>query len=124
MANEIQVTATLQYTNSAQSIAQKILTLVAAQFSISGKNFNQGSATVSTSAAAIPLGALGSIGWCMFVNHDATNYVTLLTGTAGTVFARLLPGEAALLRIDASVTAPAWQAHTATCEVEFLMLEN
>jgi hypothetical protein len=123
MANEIQVTAQLQYTNSAANIAQKLLQITAQNFSITGKNYNAGTATVGTSAAAIPLGGLGSIGWCIFKNNDATNYVQLKTGTGGTVFAQLMPGEVALLRIDPSVTAPAWLAHTASCEVEFLMLE-
>lgn len=123
MANEIQVTAQLQYTNAAKNIAQKLLQLTAAQFNITGTNYNAGTATVSTSAAIIPLGALASIGWCIFKNNDATNYVQLKTATGGTVFAQLQPGEIALFRFDPTVTAPAWVAHTASCEVEYLMLE-
>ncbi len=123
MASEIQVTGSLQYTNSAKNIAQKLLSLTAANFSITGSNYNAGTATVGTTASDVPLGGLGNIGWCIFKNNDATNYVQLKTGTAGTVFAQLLPGEIALFRMDPSVTAPAWIAHTASCEVEFLMLE-
>jgi hypothetical protein len=123
MANEIQVTGQLSYTNSAKNIAQKLLQITAALFSISGVNYNAGTATVPTSAGAIPLGALGSIGWCIFKNNDPTNYVQLKTATGGTIFAQIQPGEVALFRLDPSVTAPAWVAHTATCEVEYLMLE-
>lgn len=122
MSQEIQVSASLTYTNAAFNIAAQLLSRLA-NFTITGKNFNAGTASVGTSAAAIPLGGLANVGWCMFYNLDATNYVELKTATGGTVFCQLMPGEIALFRLDPSVTAPAWVAHTGACEVQFLMLE-
>lgn len=124
MANEIQVTAQLSYTNVAKNISVKSLQVQALGVNITGSNYHAGTSTVGTSAAAIPLGGLANVGWCIFKNNDATNYVQLMTGTAGVVFAQLMPGEIAEFRFDPTITAPAWKAHTASCEVEFLMLES
>lgn len=125
MANEIQVTGQLQYTNSAQGISAKSLSIAGVTFSITGKNYAQESMSVPTTAGgtAIPLGSLGSLGWAAFKNNDATNYVDILTATSGTDIIRLLPGEFAIFRFGSGISAPAALAHTAVCLLEYLILE-
>jgi len=130
MANEIQVTLALQYTNAAQSIPPTLLQIAGTAnqslFSISGKNFTDGTKSFPTSAGgtAIPLGGVGTLGWAVIRNLDPTNYVQVLTAVSGTVFLRINAGEAALFRFDQGVTAPAILANTAACVCQWLILEN
>lgn len=126
MSNELSVTASLQYTNSAKNIASKSLAVQASLFSISGTNYSAGTQSVPTTAGgtAIPVSNLASLGWAMFKNNDPTNYVDILTAVGGTAFARLQPGEILLMRINPAITAPAALAHTAAVEMEYLICEN
>lgn len=80
---------------------------------------------VPTSAAAIPLGSITAPGgWLYVKNTDATNYMTLITATSGTPFARIYPGEFAHFRIDAGLTAPFWKANTATVQAVIAFFDN
>lgn len=130
MANEILVTAALQYTNAANNIAATLLQIGGstnnAQFSISGKNFVYATKSFSTSAGgtAIPLGAVGTLGWAAVKNNDAANFIQVLTAVSGTTFLRVNAGEMALFRFDQSVTAPAILANTASVLTEYMILEN
>lgn len=122
MANELQVTFSASYTPNAAA-AQETLSLSSASFTIAGApSFEKKTQSIPTSATALNLGALATIGWLFVKNLDPTNYVTLLTATAGTAFGRVAPGAAAVLYLDPTVTAPAAQAHTAACVLEFMAL--
>lgn len=126
MANEINVTTVLSYTNAAQNIPLTTLQAYQVAFNIAGKNFSMLTEVVPTTAGgtAIPISNLSSLGFAIFINRDPTNYVQLLSAVSGTVFARINPGETALLRFDPAITAPAWLAHTTSVLVQALILEN
>lgn len=131
MANEISVTAILQYTNTAQNIAALLLqeggSSNNALFSITGKNFvlNTKSFPTSAGGTAIPLGGItGNLGWAAIKNNDPTNFITVLNAASGTTFLKLKPLEMAVFRFDTSVTAPAILANTGACLVEYLILED
>ncbi|MGD0013110.1 MAG: hypothetical protein ABSD56_01605 [Bryobacteraceae bacterium] len=129
MANEINVTASLAYSNATASILGKLLAWLNKPFTISGVNLVVATFSVPTVSgggpAALPgLDVLTTVGWAAFVNHDPTNYVDLMTAVAGVAFARLLPGECAVFRLPAAMVAPAALAHTADCLIEYLILEN
>jgi hypothetical protein len=49
-----------------------------------------------------------------------TNFITILTAASGTAFAKLLPGEACVFRLD--VAAPAVLADTAIVVIDYLVL--
>jgi hypothetical protein len=125
MANEIQITASLAYTNGAQNIAQQILGIAGSLFSITGKNFEEGTMAVPTTSGgtAIPVANLSTLGWAIFKNNDPSNYISLISAVSGTEFCRLLPGEVALFRFDPGITAPAAIAHTAVALLQYLILE-
>lgn len=125
MAAEIQVTASLQYTNAAYNIAAKLLSIIASTFDITGKHFSEGMMSVPTTAGgtAIPVTGLTSLGWAFFKNNDSANYVDIYTAVSGALFARLMPGECALFRFHPGVTAPAAIAHTLAVSLEYLILE-
>jgi hypothetical protein len=81
--------------------------------------------SVPTTAAAIPLGGIGTLRNLFVQNLDATNYITIYTdNTLAVKLAKLLPGatpagDALWLPIDPSVTAPYWASHTSPCEVNY-----
>lgn len=123
MANELALNCSLTYTKNGIVLSEVINALLV---TVTGNGFNSLSTfSATTSAIAIPLGSSTSAGgWIFIVNLDPTNYVNLLTGTSGTIFARLNPGEFALFRLDSSVTAPAVQAHTSGCTVKFCLFDT
>jgi hypothetical protein len=125
MASEIQVTSTLTYTNATYGITAKALSILGSQFNITGKEYAAGMIAVPTTAGgtAIPVGNLANLGWAMFKNADATNYIQLLSAVSGTVFAKLFPGEICLLRFNTTITAPAALANTLAAQLEYLILE-
>jgi len=130
MANEISVTSALTYTNTANGIAATTLQIGGASnnalFNISGKNFVYATKSFTTGAGgtAIPLGAVGTLGWVAIKNNDAANYIQVLTAVSGTVFLRINAGEMASFRFDQGVTAPAILANTASVLTEYMILEN
>jgi hypothetical protein len=78
----------------------------------------------TSGGVAIPLGSVSTNGYCQLTNLDTTNYMQVLTAASGTAFLRLNPGETALFRFDAGITAPAWIAHTAAVMVSFMLVQN
>lgn len=128
MANEITFSGLLQYANPAYNIPTLSLSSGNIVLSITGKYYYRGTQSIPTTAGGTALN-LGSVstpgGWLIIFNRDPTNYVQLMTAVStGAVFARINPTEAALLRLDATVTAPAAIAHTAACIVEYLVLDS
>lgn len=129
MANELSIVTYLQYTNAAFNISQINFPATAANVAanVAGKNFSFGSQLVPTTAGgtAIPKGAIGTLGWGIFKNIDATNFIKLLTAASGTLFGRLNISEpASCFRFDQSVSAPAAIADTASALLQYLMIEN
>jgi hypothetical protein len=123
MSNSLTINASLTYTGNGLTLNEIVNNLPVL---ITGNGLNSLSQfTATTSAVAIPLGSSTSPGgWIFIQNFDPTNYVTVLTGTAGTVFARLLPGEFCLLRLDVTVTAPAVKANVASCIVKLCLFDT
>lgn len=70
---------------------------------------------------AIVLGEVTSPGWAIFINRDTANFVNLKVATGGAVFAKLMPGEFALLRLGSGAQAPFAQADTAACLLEYFI---
>lgn len=123
MANEITVSASLAAAKG--NVQSEGLAVSALKATLTGKNFEKLSQTIPTTAGgtALKLGALTNIGWVLVKNNDNTNFVDLMTAVSGTAFARLKPGEIALLRLPPAVTAPAALADTAAVDIEMMMVE-
>lgn len=89
-----------------------------------GGNFiTYGTMAVTTSALAIPLGQVTAPHWAYFLNLDPTNYIQLMNGASGAVFARLLGGSApdgdmSLVPLDPACI-PYAIANTASCQMEY-----
>lgn len=122
MANELTINCTIAYAKNNTTVSDSVTNL---QITVVGNGLNSLTAqTVGTSAAVIPLGSVTSAGgWLYVQNTDATNYLQLKTATGGTVFGQIKAGEVALIRLDPTVTAPAWIANTAPVVVKFAIFD-
>ena len=119
MAKELTVSASLNFVKSAISAA---LAKSGLQVDVSGSTFAEGAATVTTSVTAIPLGSVGTPGYLLALNLDATNYVTIYDSAAGNACVKLKPGEVCVFRCATS--APAWKANVASCSVLYLVIAD
>lgn len=65
---------------------------------------------------------IASGGYLLVVNRDATNYVQLRSATGVQAFARLLPGDFCLFRLDNGATLYAI-ANTAACDIDYAAVD-
>lgn len=123
MANLLTMTSNLSFAGNGVTVVENS---APAPITVTGNGLlSLSSVTVPTAAAAIPLGSITAPGgWIIVKNNDATNYMTLMTGTGGIAFARIYPGEFAHLRLDAGLTAPFWKANVATVQATIAFFDN
>lgn len=91
------------------------------KFDVTGTKFVHLKQSVGTSEEALDLGDLGTPGYCIMYNHDSTNYVDARPGTGENDLVRVPAGGLALFYIASA--APFVIANTASCELEFLIVE-
>jgi len=121
MANEITLAITFQFQNG--TISAKSLNLAQRNFSVAGSEFMQGSQTIPTTAGgtALNLGNVTNPGFTVIKNLDPTNYIQVMSAVSGDILHKILPGMAVAFYFDASHTAPAVIAHTASCQIEYIV---
>lgn len=122
MANEITVNVSLTASNGFHSLARAVTGLYADQAT---KGMIHNIQTIGTSAETLAMGDIGTAGWCLFRNLDATNFITLGPDTGGAAQAtliKLLPGEPSIMRLGTSVIYAT--ADTAECKLEYIILET
>jgi len=122
MADEITVSASIRYEDSED--ADESLSLEDILADVATKKYTKVKVSVGTSEEAVPLGESTSPGWAMFINRDGTNFVSIKVATSGAIFAKLLPGEFALLRLGSGAQAPFWIADTAACQCEVFIVQT
>ena len=59
----------------------------------------------------------------MFINRDASNYVSLMDGASGVAITRLKPGELQTIRFESTFSLSA-QANIAAVDIEYLIIED
>ena len=122
MANEVTASGLLAYSDSDRTT--DFIDVVAKQATVASKKILKGKFSAATTETAVPLAPVTAPGWVFIKNLDATNFVNLKTGTGGVVFAKLLPGEFALLRLGSGAQSPYAQADTAACSMEILICQT
>lgn len=123
MANELTINQSLKYDDGTTQISVELAGGLSSPAALTPVESIQ---TATTSAAAVNLGGLASLGCCQWINLDATNYVDLYTGDpggSGKHWARLQPGGSigASLYHGADVQTPWMKAHTASCKLKILL---
>lgn len=122
MANEITVNASLAYEDSED--ADELFSLTDLLASVASKKYIKHKQNIGTSEEAITLGEVTTPGWAIFINRDETNFINLKVATGGAIFAKLKPGEIALLRLGSGAQAPYAIADTAACQLEFFLINT
>ena len=70
-----------------------------------GNNSNLQNFLATTAVLAIPLGAVGTLGFLAIINLDVTNYVDLaIDAAAANKFCRLLAGQGVCLPAEPTIT--------------------
>jgi len=120
MANEITVTGKIAVTNGNLKYASSKGAVSVTQTASGGPT--PGYVTIGTSEESQAFSELGTLGWVMMENLDATNYVEW--GFATTVYGgRIEAGEFALFRLNPSTTLYL-KANTAACKMLINALED
>lgn len=121
MSNEITLNANISYsdTEGTELTGPSIVELLV---SVVTKAQSVGKQSIGTSESAIYLGGVSAPGWAMFVNRDTTNFLELRVASSGAKFAKLKPGEFALLRLGSGAQAPYAIADTGACQLETFIL--
>lgn len=120
MANEISVTAALSIFKPAIMSSGIGRSVTGLPVTMAGNYFVEGTLLIDPAGTAFDLGQVTQPHWAWFKNLDATNYVQLQNGPTGAVFARLMPGEIALVPLDPACV-PYGVANTAAVLVEYLI---
>jgi hypothetical protein len=119
MANELTINLpTITYIKApfSEMLAPGILNV-----NVTGKQVTHGSIATSTSDLTLNKGNVGTIGYCVFHNQDATNNITI--GSDGTLFNLMLkPTEWSVVRWNA--TAIHVKASTSTPLLEYWIVED
>ena len=116
MSNEISISASLTFSKGGASVSRS----EGIQVSVTGDAFSHEVMSIPTSATLLVEGGdLGTAGYVLIKNLDATNYVTV--GLSGQYSIKLKAGEIALFRAAAPIYA---LANTATVLVEYLIVED
>lgn len=120
MADEIELNIGVRY---ADGLTEDFFEVIAALLSSAGKQRLRATQSVGFAAAeALGLGEITSPVLLAVKNLDTTNYVTVLTGVAGVVFAKLTAGAAMVVPLGAGAQAPYVQANTAACKIDYLVI--
>lgn len=90
---------------------------------VSGTQLMDNVQAVGTSEEAILMGDVAAGGWCFFQNMDATNFVSIRSGTGATNLVRLNAGEIALFRMSGDASAPYAVADTSSVNLRCLRLD-
>ncbi len=119
MANEISVTVSLQFAKGGVAAAP-----LASAFAVtmSGSKYVRGVQSIATSEVAIGIGNCTTLGYGIFHNLDATNFLNIRMATALTPGLKLKPGEYCLFRLGGN--APFAVSDTSACLLEYLIIED
>ena len=112
MANEITVQASISVRNGSMVDKFEIGSQSITQIAVGGPT--PGYFTLGLSEETIAFGELGTKGWCVIQNLDATNFIRFGFST-GVYGGKLLAGEACIFRL--STTSLYMIADTASCKV-------
>lgn len=117
MANEIALVGSLSVNrNGANTVAS-----ASASITQTGTDYGLRTQNVGTAAELIDKGDIGTVGYLFIKNLDPTNYVELALDSGATqIFAKLLPGEFAIIPTRQQ---PYGKANTAACDCLVLMIE-
>lgn len=122
MASEVVLSGGITYGPDANSLAADLIVTRLVQTS-AGLKLIHAMQSVGITEEAVVLAEVTSIGWAMFINRDATNFIELRVATGGAKFAKLRPsGGFCLCYMGSGAQVPYAIADTAACLMEYLLV--
>lgn len=118
MANEIVVTALMSFSKGGKS--DEVGT-ASQRITMTGGNFIRGTMNVTTAAAAIPLGAVGTPGMCWIKNNGSVA-VNIRAGSGGANVVSIKAGEESLFRL--ATATPYAVTASSSADIEYEILED
>lgn len=119
MANELTISASISFTKGGVTAA---LSRAGTTLTVSGTKYTRVVQSIGLTQQALELGDVGTPGYSLIVNLDATNFVKIRGASGGVDCIKLKPGEFCLFRNAGS--APFAIADTAICKIEHLLIED
>lgn len=120
MANEITVSASLEFSKSGNSASASY---TAISLDMTGTKYIQQLLDVGLTDEALPLSDAGTGGYCILKNTHATATVSIRQADDASDLIDIGPGEIAMFRLSTDATAPFIISSAASTEVEYLLLE-
>jgi len=120
MANELTLTAALGYAKGTFTNLTRSFTNVSRD--VAGSNPIYNVQAVGTSAEALLVGDVGTAGYILLRNLDATNFVEVRDGAGGADVVKLKPGDIAMFRLATST--PFVIADTAGINLEYWLIPD
>jgi hypothetical protein len=101
MAREISISGSLSASKNGVQVSQSVSAVV----DMTGDKMLSNVQAVGTALEAINKGDIGTLGYVLFKNLDATNYVDICSANdIGTSFAKLLPLDFTIIKASAAAT--------------------
>lgn len=119
MANELTVSCSLTFTKSGNGDSKAYSGI---SIDVSGSKTTKIRQTIGTSEEALDIGDIGTCGFIIGKNLDATNYIEIRPGSGETDLVKVGPGEPFMFRL--AMSGPYAIADTASCDIEFLIVED
>lgn len=122
MANEFDLSFSVEYDSKLGSNAAFTVALANILRTQSTKKYVRHLQAIGITEEALDLGELSSLGWCVAMNLDETNYLELRSATgASNDIIRIDPLCFAVFRWGSDVTAPFAIANTAACNLDYII---
>ena len=118
MASEITINGLLKFVKGTANVSLENKSAA----NVTGTKYSRHIQNVGTSEEAIELGDVANPAYLIAINRDATNYVTIRSGTGAADLIKIRPGNFALFEVQSA--APFIIANTGACDVEFLIIEE
>jgi hypothetical protein len=119
MANELTLTVSLSFSKNGSTEA---FSKSGALISVSGDRYIRTVQAIGTAEEALNKAELGTLGYAICRNLDATNFITVRAATGLGTGIKLKPGEYCLFRCGGS--APYAIADTAPALLEYMLVED
>lgn len=119
MANELTVSCSLRFSKSGREVSKSYGGI---QIDVSGNAWTFGVQSIGITEEAIDIGDIGTAGFFIGKNLDATNFLELRPGSAAADMVKMKAGEPAMFRL--ALNGPYAIADTAACDLELLIVED
>ena len=118
MANELTISAGLKFVKGNKSVS---FGKSGIQLDVAGDDLTWQTQNVGTSEEALNLGDVTTPGYILIYNEDATNYMSVRSGTGADNLVKVRPNAIALFECEAS--APYVIANTAGVRIHYCLIE-